>query len=508
MITLLRRMTHNGFVGRSVYINGSYEEAIKALNLSLQSNAAYLQSVKKQGANNPAKLKETEKYLLRSGITLEQLDSLSVIHVAGTKGKGTTCAFTEAILRQHGFSTGFFSSPHLVSVRERIRLNGEPISQSHFARSFWTVYRRLEQKREHESDMPTYFKFLTILMFHVFLEANVDVAIIEVGIGGELDSTNILRNPVCVGVTSLGLEHTSLLGDTLEEIAHQKSGIFKPHAAAFTVQQPESAMRVLQKRAIERRCRELRVVSTIQDRDWNDVFLLTSGIDVSDVLYQNALLAVSMALEWMKLRSDRSIVKDEYINSVYNSLSGKDMSQIVSLNKFATALANCKWPGRTQILETSVADFFLDGAHTIESIVNCVLWFKRVSRETSNKFLIFNTSGDRNSLKLLNLLKPLNFDRVYFAPNYTGVTSVEDLSNYVLIDEQKKKCKKHRELWGETESSILKSSVAEVIYDIKRHVSSRTDSHDKVEVLVTGSLHMVGAVLAILDPNLTMTSDF
>ncbi|KYM99457.1 Folylpolyglutamate synthase, mitochondrial, partial [Cyphomyrmex costatus] len=475
-------------------------EAIKTLSLTLQSNTAYLQSVK--NANNSTKLKEVEKYLLRSGITLEQLDSLSVIHVAGTKGKGSTCAFTEAILRQHGFSTGFFSSPHLVSVRERIRLNGEPISQTHFTHFFWNVYRRLEQQREHESDMPTYFKFLTILMFHVFLEASVDVAIIEVGIGGELDCTNILRNPVCVGITSLALEHTSLLGNTLEEIAYQKSGIFKPHTRVFTVPQPESVMHVLRKRAVERRCHDLRIASTTKDCKWNDIFSL-SGIDIYSVQQQNALLSISIAHEWMKSHYDQSII---YINDFHDLQSEKnDSSQIISPNKVATALVNCKWPARMQILRTSVANFFLDGAHTIESIVNCVSWFKRVSREASSKFLIFNISGDRNSLELLKLLKPLNFDRVYFAPNYAGVISVEDLSNHMLLDEQRKKCKKHCELWGN--NSMSKNTVAEVLYDIKDYVLSQ-DNHDKIEVLVTGSLHLNGAVLAILDPDLTMTSDF
>ncbi|KAL0108879.1 hypothetical protein PUN28_014177 [Cardiocondyla obscurior] len=504
MISMLRRMTHNGFLSRSCNINKSYEEAIKTLSLTLQSNAGYLQSVKKHPdyRNNSTKLKETEKYLLRSGITLEQLDELSVIHVSGTKGKGSTCAFTEAILRQHGFSTGFFSSPHLVSVRERIRLNGEPISQTHFARFFWNVYQRLEQNREFESDMPTYFKFLTILMFHVFLEANVDVAIIEVGIGGELDCTNILRNPVCVGVTSLGLEHTSLLGNTLEEIAYQKSGIFKPHAVAFTVQQPESVMHVLRKRMVERQCRDFRIVSTTQG-NWNDVLLL-AGIEISGVKHWNALLSIHMALEWIKSRRDHSV--NDKCNNLYNYESDKnDASQIISVNKIVTALANCKWPGRTQILRTSVADFFLDGAHTIESINNCISWFKRVSQETSSKFLIFNVSGDRNSLELLKLLRPLNFDKVYFAPKFPGIPSIEDLSNYHL-DKSKKKCIEHYEFWGE--GSIVKDNIFEVLHDIKKHVQSRTDNYNKVEILVTGSLHLVGALLAILDPNLTMTSEF
>lgn len=440
---------------------------------------------------------------------MEQLDSLSYIHVAGTKGKGSTCAFTETILRQHGFSTGFFSSPHLISVRERIRINGEPISQAYFTHSFWKVYRRLEQNREHESDMPTYFKFLTILMFHVFLEANVDVAIVEVGIGGELDCTNVLRNPVCVGVTSLGLEHTALLGNSLEEIAHQKSGIFKPFAAAFTVPQTESAMRVLRKRAVERRCRSLRVVQAIQSHEWDNVF--SSADIISDVQRQNATLSIHMALEWMKSRRNKrsSVVNDEYLNALlheYQSDKNELCKDISLREKVTLAFVNCKWPGRTQILRTSVADFFLDGAHTIESIVHCISWFRRTSRGTSSKFLIFNTTGDRDSFQLLELLAPLNFDRIYFTPNYAGVNNVEDLSNYMMISDQRKKCKDHCEQWGK--GSVLKNSIAEVLVDIKKHASSQVTSDDKIEVLVTGSLHLVGALLTILDPDLTMTSDF
>ncbi|XP_025157558.1 folylpolyglutamate synthase, mitochondrial isoform X2 [Harpegnathos saltator] len=506
MFSILGRMTHS--ISMSTHMNTSYEEAIKALCLTLQSNAAYLQSVQQHVTNDPNKLKDTEKYLLRSGITLEQLDSLSFIHVAGTKGKGTTCAFMEAILRQYGFSTGFFSSPHLISVRERIRINGEPISQTYFARSFWKIYSRLEQHREHDSDMPTYFKFLTILMFHVFLEANVDVAIVEVGIGGELDCTNVLRKPVCVGVTSLGLEHTSLLGNTLEEIAHQKSGIFKPDAAAFTVPQAESAMRVLQQRVIERRCRSLKVVPAIQNKKWNEIFSSTNII--SDVQRQNASLSIHMVLEWMKSRHDKLsslIIDNEYNDTFYKHQNDKDeLSKNISLEKVAMAFANCKWPGRTQILKTSVADFFLDGAHTVESIVHCISWFKRTNRGASSKFLIFNTTGDRNSFELLKLLAPLNFDKAYFTPNYAGVANVENLSDYAMTYDQRKKCKKHCEQWGK--DSILKNSVAEVLVDIKRHVSSQMTNEEKVEVLVTGSLHLVGALLTILDPNLTMNSDF
>ncbi|XP_020298138.1 folylpolyglutamate synthase, mitochondrial-like isoform X2 [Pseudomyrmex gracilis] len=460
MFSQLRRMTHNGLLGCSTVAGGSYEEALKTLCLTMQSNTAYLRSV--ENKNDVEKLKATEKYLFRAGITMEQLDNLSVIHVSGTKGKGSTCAFTENILRHHGFSTGFFSSPHLVSVRERIRLN----------------------------------------------EAKVDVAIVEVGIGGELDSTNIIRNPVCVGVTSLGLDHTDLLGNTLEEIAYQKSGIFKPHAAVFTVPQSESAMRVLQKRAVERQCNSFQIVPVIQECEWNDAF---SSIrpNVSDAQRENASLSINMAFEWIKSRSNGQL--PFFINNnITDFCSTKnDLRQIISLSKVTTALANCKWPGRTQILKTSTADFFVDGAHTVESMINCISWFQRTSRKACRKILIFNTSGNRNSLELLTLLKPLDFDRVYFVPNCAGIFSVEDLNliNYEkLIDEQKTKCKKHCEFWGE--DSVLKNSVAEVLFDIKRYALSQMASDDKVEILVTGSLHLVGALFTVLDPDLTMTCKF
>jgi folylpolyglutamate synthase len=159
--------------------------------------------------------------------------------------QGSTCAITESILRAHGYKTGFYSSPHLVSATERIRLDGRPISQQAFAKYFWKVYTALLAKRESDDDMPAYFKFLTLMAFHVFIEEKVDCAIVEVGIGGAFDCTNVLRTTKTVGITSLGLEHTNILGDTLEEIAWQKAGIIKPGSRVFTMAHPEVCSRVI-----------------------------------------------------------------------------------------------------------------------------------------------------------------------------------------------------------------------------------------------------------------------
>ncbi|CAL7947848.1 unnamed protein product [Xylocopa violacea] len=474
------------------YCNNMYKTAINTL-CSLQSNSNYLQLATKTNshANASYKLVNTRKYLFRSGITLEKLDTLSVIHVAGTKGKGSVCAYTESILREHGFKTGFFSSPHLVTVRERIRINGQPISESQFTEHFWKLYKKLDDTKDDEFDMPHYFKFLTILMFNIFLDENVDVAIVEVGIGGLYDSTNIVRKPACIGITSLRLEHTALLGDTLEDIAYQKSGIFKPETIAFSVPQLPQAMRVLEKRAVETKCK-LHVIPSFDEYKWEN---LSCASELRNkIKQQNASLAIQMSTEWIRSRASKC--------STVSPVT-------VSKDKIVRGLLLCKWPGRMQCLRSSIGNFFLDGAHTIESMECCISWFiDASSRSKGNKILIFNTSGIRDSTKLLLPLKSLQFDKAYFVPNFAGIKSLDDEANCISMDQQKTNCEMNSKIWGT--NSIVANSVLQVLQDIKNtsHQKNNHNSSENNQILVTGSLHLVGAVLAVLDPNLTMKTQF
>ena len=168
----------------------TYNEAIKALN-NLQTNASVLEKVKEERLKRYVNdnLIQMRKYLVKSGLCLDEFKNLNVIHISGTKGKGSTCAFIESILRQNGLKTGFYSSPHLVSVTERIKINGEPISQEIFAENFWSVYNKVAKD---QPEKPAYFKFLTVLAFNIFVKEKVDVAVIEVGIGGAYDCTNVI----------------------------------------------------------------------------------------------------------------------------------------------------------------------------------------------------------------------------------------------------------------------------------------------------------------------------
>ena len=150
-------------------------------------------------------------YLDRLGMT-ERVNAMSYIHVAGTKGKGSTCAFVDTVLRRSGTKTGLYTSPHLVDIRERYRVDGAPVSKTTFTRNFWWLHHKLKETCEADLGMPAYFRFLTLLGFRIFTSMNVDAVVLEVGLGGRLDATNVIRSPAVCGVTSLGLDHVEVLG--------------------------------------------------------------------------------------------------------------------------------------------------------------------------------------------------------------------------------------------------------------------------------------------------------
>ncbi|XP_011304528.1 folylpolyglutamate synthase, mitochondrial isoform X2 [Fopius arisanus] len=468
--------------------NSTYQDAVRALN-SLQTNASYIRTAPKHNAINTT-LQDTHKYLARSGLSVEDLDSLSIIHISGTKGKGSTCALVESILRSHGYRTALYTSPHLISVRERIRINGIPISEEDFSKHFWRLYNSLYLRRERPEDMPLYFKFLTILMFHIFLKSTVDVAIIEVGIGGEYDCTNVIRSPVCTGVTLLGLDHTSMLGDDLSCIAWQKSGIFKEKAPAFTVKQPLEAMEVLTRRAVERKC-HLSVVPDLSAYQWTR-FPPDIGI-LGDVQLENASLAVKLVETWIK--SARTQKNENFIPQ--NGLcQGFDMKRV------ELGLKTCRWPGRTQVLMGKSSDYYLDGAHTTDSMRACIQWFKKTQEnKNSKKILIFNSTGNRDSSQHLEILRKIPFARAFFVPNVSGKKCADQENLTITSEEQIRNCQFHCDIWGK--GGVTGKTVLEALEIIREEFRE-----ERVQVLITGSLHLVGAALNVLNPELTWKTDF
>jgi len=177
-------------------------------------------------------------------------DRFPVLHVAGTKGKGSTCAFADSILRAAGFKTALYTSPHLQTVRERIQINGVMISEADFARLLEQSIPVIEAMRSPPQGErgPTYFEVLTHLAMAWFAEQNVDVAIVEVGLGGRLDATNIVK-PLACAITSISMDHQAVLGKTIEEIAREKAGIIKSGVPVVSAPQRPEVLAVIKEYA-------------------------------------------------------------------------------------------------------------------------------------------------------------------------------------------------------------------------------------------------------------------
>lgn len=470
-----------------------YECAIQKLN-TLQSNAASIRQsiINKKMLTN---LDDTVKNLNNSGISLEELDKLSVIHVSGTKGKGSTCALVESILREHGVRTGFFSSPHLVSVTERIRINGEAISKKKFSKAFWKVFNTLDKNKESDSEMPAYFKFLTILCFHIFFEEKVDVAILEVGIGGEFDSTNIVRNTLTAGITTLGLEHTNILGDTIEEITIQKAGIIKPYSRVYTNVKQTNCLDILRKKAAEKNAKIIQVPG-ISEYYW------PKGVNIekfNKMAHLNGSLAIQLAYDWLR----ESYMKNLDGLSVEPKLH--DITLTIS-ERVVKAFENCIWPGRCQTMNFHNLRIHLDGAHTLESMEICGDWFKSATEDSHNipKILIFNATGERDSKALLNILSQrTNFDVACFVPNVPfNQKAVGDIHSVYGHQDQIHRAEFHAQNWkdltrmrhiAQGESRVF-GTILEAFQHLRKQFGDR-----EIEVLVTGSIHLLGASILALE---------
>ncbi|VEN40046.1 unnamed protein product [Callosobruchus maculatus] len=485
LITVVRSLSSMSKKALPHTENRDYETAINTLN-QLQSNAQYIQNaaLRPTRTGKSGQIVEMTKFLYRSGLALEDLDKLSVIHVAGTNGKGSTCAYSEAILRCHGYKTGFFSSPHCIDVRERIRINGIPIPKSQFANHFWNIYDKLDAQKDHEHDMPMYFRFLTLLAFHVFLEEKVSVAILEVGIGGEYDCTNIVRKTVVAAITSLDFDHTQLLGDTIDSIAWNKSGIMKAGSIAFTVPQPETALKVLRDRSHEKHC-DLHIVN-------EDPYGINSITDfAAEIQKKNAGLALAICEAFIK--------KDPNGN-------GRSFSLDLAKN----AIAQTKWPGRYEIISHRNSRFFIDGAHTLKSMVICRKWFEEKTKGSSwKKALIFNLMGCRDPRLFFYELRKLDFDTVIFCPNVGSDKDPADSAG-TISDQQNNVCPKDVQLEGcaTKRDQWLKmnpSSKNVQVFPSFLRASDYLTSQDQWDVLVTGSIHLVGAAMTILDQTLKGT---
>ncbi|CAA7392706.1 unnamed protein product [Spirodela intermedia] len=454
------------------------------------------------------------------------ISQLRVIHVAGTKGKGSTCTFSESILRCCGFRTGLFTSPHLIDVRERFRLDGCDISEEKFLEYFWWCWRRLQEKTNEDVPMPSYFRFLALLAFKIFAAEKVDVAILEVGLGGKFDATNVVQAPVVCGISSLGYDHMEILGNTLREIAGEKAGILKHGVPAFTVPQPEEAMAALKEKASQLGI-PLEVAPPLDTWSLKGQKLGLQG----EHQYANAGLAVVLCRTWLQRTGNMG----EALLPC-----GADLPE-----QFIRGLATSQMQGRAQVVVDPVVShqgprnsgfrplvFYLDGAHSPESMEMCAKWFSSIIKEDSQEEgpgegrLDDNANAQQRDPRLLlpRLLNTcsnhgVHFHKAIFVPsqsafNQVGSHSPPADSPQVDLSWQRTLQRAWESLHGGDRDSVneakedARPDAAEytrscVFPSLPLAIKWLRDGSQqnqivRFQVLVTGSLHLVGDVLRLL----------
>ncbi len=319
--------------------------------------------------------------------------SIPTVHVAGTNGKGSVCAYLRAALEANGLTVGMFTSPHLVTMRERFMINNEMISEREFVNTFNYVQSEVEAFRKKpgfSAYHPTFFEFLFFMAVVWFKNKRPDVIILETGLGGRLDATNSIAAPKVCAITEIGLDHCEYLGNTKEEIAYEKAGIIKPGVPVVHFSRNASFDEVILNRA-----RELGSPACFISKE-NIKNLETSGagIDFSMQSLYDGFVKFSLNTRAL-YQVENASVSFEVLRLLSDSLKVK-LDRQKCLDGFKSMI----WPGR---METVSEGFVIDGGHNEDGIE---AFLKSVERDGArHRNLLYSAVSDKNIEKVAGLIK-------------------------------------------------------------------------------------------------------
>ena len=319
-------------------------------------------------------------------------ENLKLIHIAGTNGKGSTCSLLSNILIEHGFKVGLYTSPHLKKFNERIQINGHQISDNYIA-NFFKDNRQIIKSIE-----ATFFETTTAMALDYFHRECVDYAIIETGLGGRLDSTNII-SPIVCGITSISMDHTDILGDTIEKIAMEKAGIIKNNIPIFTFEQQDKVLKILSQVSKEKKS----PFNIVRNEDINII-----RSDKQGTLFSYLNYKINLPL----------IGRHQLKNcSLAIAISETVLGKSLDISKINSAVFKTKWKGRLEILNKS-KNLFYDVGHNYEGIAAMI---ESISALHPDKKLIglFSIKSDKNLDKICELIKE-NFEKIIICSDKNG----------------------------------------------------------------------------------------
>ncbi|TLD03135.1 uncharacterized protein PgNI_12516 [Pyricularia grisea] len=397
--------------------------------------------------------------------------TFDVIHVTGTKGKGTTCAWTQALIQSYFQSNsinakvGRYTSPHLYTPRERIAINSVQVSENVFAKHFFQVWNTiLADVNGNSESMPGFLQFMALLSAEIFNRVGVAVAVYEVHAGGRFDATNMWDDTMVCGFNTIALDHVPMLGNNVKEIARNKAGILKSGCRAFSVQQSNDARQELEAEAAQLKC-DLNFVETNESLIPKD----PSGKDLRPADLNNLQLAIELA--------------NAYLFSKHNGrLSSKHVAEAMHIYNL---------PGRAQILEETESStrWYLDIAHNDISIPVALDWFISEVWQAGHhpRVLIFGaSSAQRNTDDVVRTLvrsciaRGFTFDEIVLASHQSS------LDESILFT--KDVACRTMDLWKEMK-------VVPSFQTIEQAIKSIRHADLGYQVLITGSAHLVSSAM-------------
>lgn len=315
------------------------------------------------------------------------------VHIAGTNGKGSTAAMTEAILRAAGFRVGLYTSPHLISITERVRVDGSDISETDFAR-LATLVRQAGETLVAEGKLaasPTFFEQVTTIGYLHFAEHKVDLAVLEVGLGGRLDATNICQ-PAVTAITPIGFDHQQYLGNTLAAIAGEKAGIIKENVPVIVALQSDEAMQEIAARAKELKAPLISVA--------DESFTIEPGeAGQYRLRYRNYNVLLNLRGRHQAENGMTAILIAEQL---------RQLGWKIELRAIEEGVRNANWPGRLQLIESAnfPAPILVDGAHNPAG-AETLRGFLAENYAGVPITLIFGTMADKPAIEMAELLFPI-----------------------------------------------------------------------------------------------------
>lgn len=355
-------------------------------------------------------------------------DNLKIVHIAGTNGKGSIFAYLSSILIAAGFKVGRYISPTISCYEERFQINGEYITKDKLARLYNIVEEAMKREKEKTGLKPTLFEVETAISFLYFKEEKVDYALIEVGMGGRMDATNVIRHPELTVISSISYDHQAFLGDTLEEIAWQKAGIIKESCPVILSENSDEVCKVIEQEATKKKVKCIEIEPTdyevLSETPYGSTFLW------KEQRYETKLPGrhqVSNAVTALAA-SEYLFRKDYEKNNARKAIAKKLDEMNVKSAQQGGIIRTC-WPGRLEVLKKEPL-FYRDGAHNPDGAKKLAAFLEKYF--TNKKIIyIMGVLKDKEYKKMLRYLMPMAKEVYVFKPKNERGLSAQILADTI-----------------------------------------------------------------------------